>query len=193
MKVILVGGLILTTACPLNEVKGQMSTDQSSNQDPVPFLQELSLDPAGHELTSDLSGRAVRITYHSGHTLEQHWQTANKILWKAVDGELAGYEQTENYHAFKVAEGIYLITWMEASTVANANTSQIDGPWLTSVVLDFQTMRATASWTGPSPDGQVLHIVDQGSMKNIECDRSASTLTRYQFTQQSRQIPGNKA
>ena len=142
----------------------------SNNQNPGAYLQESCLDPAGHELTSDLSGKAVRITYHSGHTLEQHWQSENRILWKAVAGDLDGYEQSEIYQAFKVADDVYLITWMEASTPANANTGQIAGPWLTTVVLDFKTMQATASWTGPTPDGKVLHIVDQGSMKSIDCD-----------------------
>lgn len=124
----------------------------------------------GHSLTEELAARAVRLEYASGHVLEQHWQTANRVLWKGVDGGLAGYEQVDHYHAFKLTEGIFLISWVEESTQADTTSPQSEGPWLTDVILDFNEMRATASWMGPTIDGGIEHVLDQALLTFIECD-----------------------
>ena len=38
----------------------------------------LNLHSDGYPPTDKLAGRAVRLDYASGHTLEQHWQTENR-------------------------------------------------------------------------------------------------------------------
>ena len=130
----------------------------------------LNLLSDGYSSTDKLVGRAVRLTYASGHTLEQHWQTAERIKWKGVSGALAGYAQTESYIAFEIADGLILITWIEESTAVTTDGPQRPGPWLTDVILDFNTMRAMASWTGPTADGGIEHVLDQAAMVEIDCD-----------------------
>ena len=132
----------------------------------------LNLHADGYAQTSVLAGRAVSLEYASGHTLEQHWQTQDRIKWKGVAGSLAGYSQYETYRAFEIASGIVLICWTEGSTTATADGDQVDGPWLTDVVLDFNTMRAMASWTGPTEGGGSEHVLDQARMTEIELDPS---------------------
>ncbi|MEM8788823.1 MAG: hypothetical protein AAGE76_11225 [Pseudomonadota bacterium] len=63
-------------------------------------------------------------------------------------------DHCETYRAFNIAEGLVLICWTEDSTTATADGDQIEGPWLTDVIRDFNTMRAMASWTGPMADGR---------------------------------------
>jgi len=128
------------------------------------------LSDTGHLLTSDLTGKAVRLHYKSGHVLEQHWLTGLCILWKGISGGLDGHSQTEEYNAVKIADNIYLISWVEASTTTVVNRLDISGPWLTDVVLDFEKMIATASWIGPTKNGQVEHVLDQATMHYIECE-----------------------
>lgn len=130
----------------------------------------LNLHDDGYPQTDELAGNAVRLEYASGHTLEQHWQTDSRIKWKGVVGSLEGYDQYETYRAFKIAEGLILICWTEDSTTATADGDQIDGAWLTDVILDFNTMRAMASWTGPMADGRSEHVLDQARMTAIELD-----------------------
>ena len=137
---------------------------------PMYCTRNLNVQVDGYPKTETLVGRAVSLTYASGHTLEQHWQTAERIKWKATSGPLEGYEQTENYIAFEIAPGLILISWIEESTAATANGPQRPGPWLTDVILDFNTQRAMASWTGPTADGGSEHVLDQASMVEITCD-----------------------
>ncbi len=133
-------------------------------------IENISLHPQGHPLTNDLTGKAVRLAYCSGHILEQHWQADSRVLWKGVSGPLAGYDQTEAYRAFEIAKDIYLITWIEASTAASSSAPQANGPWLTNVILDFNKMQATASWMGPTNAGGTEHVLDQATMSYVECD-----------------------
>jgi hypothetical protein len=60
----------------------------------------------GFAMSETLVGRAVSLTYVSGHTLEQHWQSAERIKWKTTFGPLEGYEQTESYIAFESWTGL---------------------------------------------------------------------------------------
>ena len=53
---------------------------------PKTYVEKISLNPQGHPLSDDLAGKAVRLEYSSGHILEQHWQTSNKVLWRGVSG-----------------------------------------------------------------------------------------------------------
>lgn len=130
----------------------------------------LNLLSDGYPSTDKLVGRAASLAYASGHTPEQHWQTSERIKWKGVSGALAGYAQTENHVAFEIAEGLILITWTEESTAATAKGPQRSGPWLTDVILDFNAMRAMASWTGPTAYGGSEHVLDQAVMAEIDCD-----------------------
>lgn len=132
----------------------------------------LNLLNDGYPQTDKLVGRAVSLIYASGHTLEQHWQTSDCILWKATSGPLEGYTQKERYIAFEIAEGLILITWIEESTAATADGPQRLGPWLTDVILDFNTNRAMASWTGPAKNGGSEHVLDQATMVEIACDKT---------------------
>ena len=131
--------------------------------------ENINLLPQGHSLTEDLAGKAVRLHYGSGHVLEQHWQTESQMLWKGIEGALQGHQQIEKYYAVKITEGIYLITWLEAGTVATTEGEDIQGPWLTDVVLDFNRMLATASWMGPTNDNRIEYVLDQAEMEYIDC------------------------
>lgn len=133
------------------------------------WVDNINLHPQGHGLTEELAGRAVRLHYQSGHVLEQHWQTADQVLWKGVEGALTGHQQTESYRMLKISEGIFLITWMEAGTVATNSSEDAEGPWLTDAVLDFNKMMATASWVGPLDAGGVEYVLDQARMEEISC------------------------
>lgn len=143
----------------------------SADQRQGSYVENINISQGGHPLTAELSGKAVRLDYQSGHVLEQHWQTDKQVLWKGVEGDLAGYSQTENYRAFKIAEGIFLISWMECLTVPLAKGKPTVGPWLTDVVLDFNSMRATASWVGPLENGAVEYVLDQAIMTSVVCER----------------------
>ena len=145
-----------------------MTRDKTSV--PKTYVEKISLNPQGHPLSDDLAGKAVRLEYSSGHILEQHWQTSNKVLWRGVSGLLEGYEQTEYYRAITLTEGMYLISWVEESTVTSASASQANGPWLTDVILDFNKMQATASWIGPTCEGGAEYVLDQATMIYVECD-----------------------
>jgi len=134
------------------------------------YVKNYNFLPDGYPLSGDLSGRAVRLNYCSGHTLEQHWQTENRVLWKGVNGDLEGYVQVDCYRAFKLADGLYLISWVEDSTQSTAASAQSIGPWLTDVILDFNTMQATASWMGPTVDGGAEHVLDQAEMTFVDCE-----------------------
>ncbi|WP_448950042.1 MoaF-related domain-containing protein [Labrys neptuniae] len=131
----------------------------------LPYKKNFNFLGSAHPRTDDLTGKSVRLTYASGHVLEQHWKPNNTVLWRGVSGPLTGYEQTETYEAFKIAQDIYLICWIEKSTAAVAEGGQIQGTWLTDVILDFRTMHATASWTGPTLDGGSEHVLDQATME----------------------------
>jgi hypothetical protein len=140
---------------------------------PKTYVENINLfQDKGHPLSNDLAGKAVRLEYNSGHTLEQHWQTEERVLWKGVEGTLAGYTQCEYYRVLKITEGIYFITWVEESTTSSTSASQAKGPWLTDVVLDFNNMVASASWIGPTEDGGIEYVLDQAVMTYIECDHS---------------------
>lgn len=137
---------------------------------PKSYVENINLNSQGHPLSDNLAGKAVRLEYRSGHILEQHWQASNKVLWKSISGPLEGYQQSEYYRSVKLTEDMYLITWVEESTVASASASQTNGPWLTDVILDFKNMWATASWMGPIEDGGAEYVLDQATMIFIECD-----------------------
>jgi len=138
------------------------------------WVENYHLSPDGHPLTGELAGKAVRLHYKSGHVLEQHWQTDHCILWKGISGGLDGHTQTQEYNAVKLTENIFLITWIEGETTTSAGGPNRSGPWLTDVVLDFDKMIATASWMGPTEDNQIEHVLDQATMRYIECDASSS-------------------
>lgn len=71
------------------------------------FEQCVYLRPDGHPQCTDLAGKAVRLEYASGHALEQHWQTADRILWKGVAGPLTGYAQAERYRRPHAGSGAH--------------------------------------------------------------------------------------
>lgn len=133
-------------------------------------IRNLNLLNHGYPVTDKLAGRAVSLSYASGHTLEQHWQSDDRIKWKATSGPLEGHEQSERYIAFEIANGLILITWIEESTTATVGGPLRPGPWLTDVLLDFNTMHAMASWTGPTADGGAEHVLDQATMIEIPCE-----------------------
>lgn len=137
-----------------------------------PCIENINLSQSGHPLTDDLAGKAVRLNYQSGHVLEQHWQRKDRVFWKGIEGTLEGHSQTETYRAVEITKGIYLITWLESNTVVVTDGDDIKGPWLTDVVLDFNTMRATASWMGPRENGQIEYVLDQAEMTFIDCEKS---------------------
>lgn len=136
------------------------------------YVRNLNTLENGFPKAQGLVGRAISLEYASGHTLEQHWQTEDRILWKGTAGPLAGYSQIESYMAFEVSSGLVLITWVEESTAVTADGAQQPGPWLTDVLVDFNTLRAMASWTGPTEDGGSEHVLDQAAIREISCDLS---------------------
>lgn len=139
------------------------------------FIEKVTLRPDGQALTGDLAGKAVTFRYQSGHTLRQNWLDDRTVRWQGIDGPLAGYAQDENYRAFKIAPGIYFITWMEESTSTVSDGDQRLGPWLTTVIMDFNTLKATASWTGPNDAHGVEFILDQADMTMDAEHRAALT------------------
>jgi len=138
------------------------------------WIENYNFRKNGHEITDELVGKAVRLHYKSGHILEQHWQTTDRVLWKGIAGGLDGHNQLESYKMLKISDNIYFITWVEEFTTTGSDQPQSKGPWLTDVVLDLNKMIATASWMGPTNVGKVEHVLDQALITYIESDISTS-------------------
>lgn len=122
--------------------------------------------PYSHPRSDKLVGKRVWYRYESGYIFEQHYRSKDKIVWKAVGGELDGYSQEETYHCFEIAENIFFITWCEEQTPYSIEENvQREGPWPVAVVADFNKLIATVSFVNPAADGGADYIVDQARLE----------------------------
>jgi hypothetical protein len=95
-------------------VKGEMAADGIASQVAAARIEEVAEGgPVRYHPPVSLGGTRFLNTYAYNVAYEHIYLTAVYETWLGVRGPQAGQADTEEYHAFKVADGVYLLYWNE--------------------------------------------------------------------------------
>ncbi len=100
-------------------VMGEMTEDGIISRVGSSRVEEIggSGEPAYHPRAS-LGGTRFLNTYAHNVAYEHIYLTGVYETWMGVKGPQAGQADTEEYHAFKIADGVYLLYWNEGVLTA---------------------------------------------------------------------------
>ncbi|GEM_PF-5642019 len=95
-------------------VRGRMEEDGIVSRVVQGWLAEIAGEgPVAYHLPFSLGGTRLLNTYAHNVAYEHIYLTGAYETWLGVKGPQAGQADTEEYHAYKVADGVYLLYWNE--------------------------------------------------------------------------------
>ncbi len=95
-------------------VRGRMEEDGITSRVVQGWVAEIAGEgPVAYHLPFSLGGTRLLNTYAHNVAYEHIYLTGVYETWLGVKGPQAGQADTEEYHAYKVADGVYLLYWNE--------------------------------------------------------------------------------
>jgi hypothetical protein len=99
-------------------VMGEMTPDGIVSSVGQSRIEEIASDPVTYHPPFSLGGTRFLNTYADNVAYEHIYLTGVYETWMGVRGPQAGQADTEEYHAWKIADGVYLLYWNEGILTA---------------------------------------------------------------------------
>lgn len=158
---------LMLIGVPVSSQADDAASNSAALSEGLEVPHDIRLMDDTHPLTHDLAGREFTFHYPDDKVNAAYFADGAYLEWW-VPSEPVRRIRRVKYAAFKIADGIYYVTWVDPQAMAPGpdDTPQMyDDNYIVAFVLDLNHMVVTDSWMRPYATGEQKWFLMQATVE----------------------------